>query len=156
MDNNLGVNIDKQEGAIALFRYIKELNQIKRSSQLDYTKHDWYCDLISLEDDQENIQINYRDRTEDDELEEKTVNDAILVTIKKPIVEECPKPNGLFIDWLKADWYKPTEDVAVYDVLPEAYKQESEQTVDSEERFEDNQNRVQAFKIWKTQRKKVG
>ena len=154
MDNNLGVNIDKQEGAIALFRYIKELNQIKRSSQLDYTKHDWYCDLISLEDDQENIQINYRDRTEDDELEEKTVNDAILVTIKKPIVEECPKPNGLFIDWLKADWYKPTEDVAVYDVLPEAYKQESEQTVDSEERFEDNQNRVQAFKIWKTQRKK--
>ena len=80
MDNNLGENIDKQESTIALFRYIKELNQIKRASQLDYTKHVWYCDLISLQDDKENIQINYRDRTEDDELEEKTADDAVLIT----------------------------------------------------------------------------
>ena len=45
---------------VSLFEFIKELNQSKQRSILDYTEYPWAKALSSFSKDPENIVINYR------------------------------------------------------------------------------------------------
>ena len=73
MDNNLtstdiAQDDNSREKIKSLFKYIQELNKLKRKTVLNVKDYAWCLWIKNLPDDAENIKLFYQDRLEDDEI----------------------------------------------------------------------------------------
>ena len=91
MTDITNTNQNKQDKLIALFKFIEELNKVRNREILNISEYRWYKPLTYFNNDKENIKIYYKDKIE----EEKNNND-ILLTVHKPNLQSCPKPDNHF------------------------------------------------------------
>lgn len=89
--------LTKQEKVVSLFNFIKELNKLKQKVVLNVSDYPWWRSIASFHNDEENIRTYYRDRVEDDEVENAS---NILLSVHKPEFQRCPEPDAL----LKGMW----------------------------------------------------
>lgn len=141
------VGLTTKEKAIALFKFLKELNELRRNVTLSVDRHEWFFPLDKLPDDPEFIEVYYRDRVED---EDSNLSSTLLV-IRKPELSDCPAPQKLFEKWLLPDWDDFHQEAGTYSSLPKE-NADTESENDDEEYFDDNDNRVAAFNRWNTSR----
>lgn len=101
LNEEVDKNLTKQEKVSSLFKFMKELNQLKQKVVLDVSGYPWWRSIASFPDDPENIKIYYRDRIEDEETER--IADTIL-SVHKPEFQRCPEPDPAFEEWLEEGW----------------------------------------------------
>lgn len=151
--------LTKQEKVLALFKFIIELNTLKQKVVLSVSDYPWWCSIASFPDDEENIRTYYRDRVEDDEVENGT---NVLLSVHKPELQRCPEPDAVFEEWLEPGWdnyryeaktkkfiFRPFEQT---EFLSQAVEERS-QRIDQEnktykELFSDNIERVNTYSAW--------
>lgn len=99
---------NNREKIKSLFKYIQELNKLKRKTVLNVKDYDWYLWLKNLPDDADNIKIFYQDRLENDDINE---DNNILLSVHKPEFTACPKPDNILYEWLENGWDDFHQDV---------------------------------------------
>ena len=98
MDRSTGLT--RQEKAISLFEFVRELNKLKQKLVLDMHEYPLCRPLSALPDDPEHIRVFFRDRVE----EENPDQDGLLLSVRKPSFEPCPPPGGELEPWLIPGW----------------------------------------------------
>lgn len=151
-------HLTDKEKAICLFEYIKELNRLKQKVILNVRDHPCFFTISELPDFPEYIKIYYCDRLNEENEENEENIDDILLSIQKPEFEDCPLPDAIFTDWLLPGWMKFESEVKVKEKIkrgnPEKYdfqRSNGEKLVVENvliERFDDNIERVNAYKEW--------
>ena len=106
MDNNLtstdiAQDDNSREKIKSLFKYIQELNKLKRKTVLNVKDYAWCLWIKNLPDDAENIKLFYQDRLEDDEINGE---DNFLLSVHKPEFTACPTPDIILYEWLEKGW----------------------------------------------------
>ena len=133
--------LTRQEKAISLFEFIKELNKLKQKAIVNMAEYPWCRTLSQLPDDPEHISVFYRDRVEDDSVEPE--DGGMLLSVRKPEFERCPEPEGAFAEWLLPGWENFRSEAAVRSFV----------TVGEEpEYFSDDPARAAEFESWKQER----
>ena len=143
MEMQSGV-LTQQEKAISLFEFIRELNKLKQKVILHRKDYPFCQSLSELPADGENIQVFYRDRVEDDSAE--TDGGSVLLSVRKPRFEPCPKPPFLLERWLIGGW-DSFKNEAQYHVFLKKFGNS-----DEIEWFTDEEKRVEIFDRWQKQR----
>lgn len=149
--------IDK---AISLFDYIEELNKLRVKTILNVSEHKKCCYLKDLMDDPENIQISYRDRTDEDETGNDSSDLPPLLAIHRPEFEACPTPPDILREWLEDGWQDYHFPAKVYDYLERQAAQAKEKKNDGstsssqpiKESFASSPARQKAFAEWNERR----
>ena len=59
-----------KDKAIALFQFVKGLNELKQKIVQNVRDYLWYQPLNDLPEDPQNIKVNYRDRVENEDATE--------------------------------------------------------------------------------------
>ena len=93
--------LTKQEKVISLFKFIEELNKLKQKVILSVSDYPWWRSIASFPEDPDNIKIYYRDRVEDDEVDNVS---NILLSVHKPEFQSCPEPESVLMEWLEEGW----------------------------------------------------
>lgn len=136
-------NTDK---IISLYKYIKELCALKYTIITDISKQYWTCLLKDIPNDPENITIYYRDR-----VEEEDVNDnMVLLEVKKPEFQRCPDPPDIIIDWLEPGWDRFTKTPNFKKTLVNSEETliKEKEILQDNEKFEDSIERIKAYEKW--------
>jgi len=155
----------KQEKVISLFKFIEELNKLKQKVVLKVSDYPWWRSVDSLPDDPENIRVYYRDRVEEEDVENTT---DVLLSIHKPEFQSCPDPDPSFENWLEWGWndYRYKARIKEFilrpldqTLLPGALSDDDRDRIDEEnhtykEFFTDSEERVAAFRAWTEEREK--
>ena len=163
LNEEVDKNLTKQEKIASLFKFMKELNQLKQKVVLDVSDYPWWRSIASFPDDPENIKIYYRDRIEDEESER--VADTIL-SVHKPEFQRCPEPDPAFEEWLEEGWadyrnkvvrkesiLRPLEQMDFSEQELQAHLpriNDEEQTY--QEFFSDDAERVRTYTDWAVER----
>lgn len=156
--------LTKQEKVISLFKFIEELNKLKRKVVLDVKEHRWWRSIASFPADSENIKIYYRDRVEGGETEDSS---DILLSVHKPEFQRCPAPNPIFKEWLEPGWddYRKEAKVREFILRPLSEKDNAVRSLEQDqerineegksykELFQDNDGRINAYTAWLEKRK---
>ena len=135
--------LTQQEKALSLFAFIRELNKLKQKVIRNWKEHPLCRPLSALPEDPEHIRICYRDRVEEDVPESENGN--LLLSVRKPRLESCPKPGAALEGWLAEGWESHHNEPRIHEYLPLS---------DTEylERFDEDPRRVSAFEAWKKKR----
>lgn len=148
----MAANPDNQNNVVALFQFIEELNKLKQKNITHTDDQRYYLPLSEIQDDNENIVIHYRDRLDNDDEHA----DRYLLSIHKPEFEKCFAPDPIFVDWLEDGWDDYRKEAAVKEALNEAYTAsapgERSSTIDETELFTDNDERVEVYELWLSER----
>ena len=158
MTDITNTNQNKQDKLIALFKFIEELNKVRNREILNISEYRWYKPLTYFNNDKENIKIYYKDKIE----EEKNNND-ILLTVHKPNLQSCPKPDNQLLKWLEEGWDDDRKELKIKKSIEKnkininitkssLNKEVEEATTPLIELFTDNKERIEIFNIWKEQR----
>jgi len=136
--------LTRQERAVSLFEFIRELNKLKQKVVLNM--HDYLLcrPLSTLPDDPEHIQVYFRDRVEEDAPEADQSD--VLLRLRKPEFEPCPPPPPVLDSWLVPgwdSWLSEAQTIPDPPLPPEG---------ESPELFSDDPARPTAFARWKTKR----
>lgn len=154
--------MNKKDKVISLFKFIEEVNKMKQKVVLNVSDYQWWSPIHLYLNDPENIKIYYRDRVEEEEEEN---NSRVLLSIHKPELQSCPKPDKLFEKWLEPGWDDYKKKVNVVNTkrrpMSEAVLKDriSKEQLDGdgvtvEENFSDNISRLSAYKAWTLERNK--
>ena len=163
LNEEVDKNLTKQEKVSSLFKFMKELNQLKQKVVLDVSGYPWWRSIASFPDDPENIKIYYRDRIEDEETER--IADTIL-SVHKPEFQRCPEPDPAFEEWLEEGWADYRNKVARKESILRPLEQMdfSEQELQAhlprinneeqtyQEFFADDAERVRTYTDWAAER----
>ncbi|MBQ3437409.1 MAG: AAA family ATPase, partial [Fusobacterium sp.] len=133
--------MENREKAVNLFKYIMELHALKYPITMDISKQEWYKFVCNLEEDKENIKINYIDKNSEN-IEENN----FLVEIVKPEFEENPKLPKELENWLEDSWNDYRNNLTI---ISEKIDKNSEII----EKFEDKKERMEAFEKFKIKHK---
>lgn len=166
----ISIELTPQEKVSSLYKFIKELNLIRQKTVMNVNGFAWSKAIRDIPKDDENIALFYRDKVE----EEDTDVSSSLLVVHKPEFEACPAPDKIFADWVKGDWQNFRETVTFvkekyldkfgFEVTGEElielkskientfYGIESVEGGYSLEKFEDNEEREKAYKIWNSVR----
>lgn len=154
--------ITKQEKVISLFKFIEELNKLKQKVIINVSAHPWWCAVSSFPNDPENIKINYRDRTINDEENEEQNTADILLSVHKPEFQKCPDVSLKLKNWLEWGWHDYRYKVRIKDFIlhpldPEQLSATVNDRIDTEnltykEFFTDDKDRVSEFQTWNLKR----
>lgn len=90
-------NLDK---VIALYKYIRDITALRQKTVLDIKDYNWSCALSQIPKDEENIEVFYRDRVEEDILD----SNRALLRVHKPEFTSCPEPDESIRQWLLDGW----------------------------------------------------
>lgn len=124
-----------------LYKFIKELCALNQSIVMDVTKQIWNCPIKNIPVDEQNIELFYRDR-----IEEEASSGDIILEVRKPEHQDCPKPDEIFADWLAPKWYMFDSEAKIKE-KPFDGETASDETSEIE-RFNDDPERVEAFDKW--------
>lgn len=137
---------NNREKIKSLFKYIQELNKLKRKTVLNVKDYDWYLWLKNLPDDADNIKIFYQDRLENDDINE---DNNILLSVHKPEFTACPKPDNILYEWLENGWDDFHQDVKHKDyIVKQNKKQKSDKCEEAIIQFDDVLERKEKLKEW--------
>lgn len=144
--------LNQQEKAVSLFAFIRELNKLKQKVVLNRKEYLLCRPLSELPDDPEHIQVFYRDRVEEDSPEVEQGN--VLLSVRKPQFDRCPKPDAVLTEWLVEGWDAFRNEPQTHarlsrktrDLISEAGEPENL------EWFDDAPQRVRAFEVWRKKR----
>ena len=142
--------ITKQDKVISLFQFIAELNKLKQKVVLKAKDYQWYRSIASFPNDPENIQIYYRDRVQEEDLEHTT---DILLAVHKPEFQRCPEPDVDIREWLEDGWEDYRQEVAIKETSNQnsiIFQKDIEEPV---ENFYDDEVRVNHFEVWIEERR---
>lgn len=139
-------NNKQQEKIIALFQFIKELNQLKYKPILNIQDYPWYFSLSNLPNDPDNIRLFYRDRVEEDKSEINDESGDILLSIRKPEFQKCPSPDKIFYDWLLPGWDDFHKNASVRSYIK--YESDKNRNKNKVEYFRDSKERIAAYNRW--------
>lgn len=139
--------METKEKAISLFRYIMELYSQKYPIITDICKQYWYEFLRDIPKDDENIVLNYMDRTDNDDEVETTKN--IILKVHKPEFEDCPPLPKSLEKWVEEGWDRYNNDVINKDSIYVKIKGQTQEVY-----FKDDANRVSDFNNWEVERAK--
>lgn len=135
------------EKVLALFKFIKDLGNIRSNQITDVKDQFWYKFLSDIPEDSEFVSVHYRDTIDGVDY------DDIILEVSKPPLFLCPEPDSVFKDWLNKDWDNPYRVASCIEKKQvqsnpdhSSEEQEQEQTF---EFFSDDDKRVQAFENWK-------
>ena len=90
-------NLDK---VIALYKYIRDMTALRQKTILDIKDYHWSCAISQIPKDEENIEVFYRDRVEEDTIE----SNRALLCVHKPEFTSCPQPDESIRQWLLDGW----------------------------------------------------
>lgn len=143
--------MENKDKAVSLFRYIKELYAQKYQVVNDVNNQEWHKYITDIPKDDENIIINYMDRTVDDG--EETVDTAILMQVSKPEFEKAPPLPLVLKEWVQTGWDKFSNELHKIDKkkIEDDSNENNEFPVEKKDRFEyfeDDSERVYAYKIF--------
>ena len=138
--NTVGSEMTSSEKAISLYQYIRGFTTLKQKIITDASKYPWACTISALPTDSQHLEIYYRDRVEADESE----TDRILLRVHKPEFQKCPAPETELLEWLNDGWDSYKNDI----ILRETIERTSVPDVIIE-RFDENEDRVRTYAIWK-------
>ena len=136
-------SLTQQEKALSLFSFVRELNKLKQKVVLNWKEHPFCRPMSGLPDDPEHIRVFYRDRVEEEAPETDAGN--VLLSVRKPRLEPCPKPGRELENWLIEGWESPQNE-------PQAHAFQSYGKPERLEWFDEEPERVSAFKTWKKKR----
>ncbi len=85
---------------IALYKYIRDITALRQKTVLDIKDYNWSCDLSQIPKDEENIEVFYRDRVEEDIID----SNRALLRVHKPEFTSCPEPDESIRQWLLDGW----------------------------------------------------
>lgn len=144
-----------QEKVVLLFKYIKDLNALKQKVILNTSEHPWFQAISRIPEDEENIQIFYRDKVE----EELPGTTSVLLSVHKPEFTRCPEPDLILKEWLLPGWDSFSQEVAIHEKLERPLKdssvvERSDEGVMVIDSFDDDPERVKAFDLWIVKREK--
>ena len=97
-----GIALTQQEKAVSLFEFTRELNKLKQKLVLDMQEYPLCRPLSALPDDPEHIEVFHRDRVEEENPE--TDPGGILLSVRKPRFDPCPRPSARLESWLVSGW----------------------------------------------------
>lgn len=163
--------INKKEKVLSLFKYIMELNKLRTKTFLNVKDYPWHFSFSNIPEDTGYIVINYRDRVEEEE--EETPN-PVLLSVQNPEFDACPAPNKSFASWLEKGWENFRNEPETvnrkifnrlnveiigksFEDLNELLAKEDEVSEEILEKykvvdFDDDEDRVKAFNLWKVER----
>ena len=101
MNGGTKESLTKQEKVVSLFQFIEELNKLKQKVVLNVSDYPWRRSIASFPEDPDNIKIYYRDRVDDDEVENVT---NVLLSVHKPELLGCPERGAMLEEWLETVW----------------------------------------------------
>lgn len=136
-------SLTQQEKSLSLFSFVRELNKLKQKVVLNWKEHPLCRPMSGLPDDPEHIRVFYRDRVEEEAPETDAGN--VLLSVRKPRLEPCPKPGRELENWLIEGWESPQNE-------PQAHAFQSYGKPERLEWFDEEPERVSAFKSWKKKR----
>lgn len=137
--------VESKEKLISLFKYIKELYAQKYKVIKDIKHQEWSCFVSDIPIDEDNIVLNYTDRTDSEE--DMQNEETYLLRVSKPEFQSCPKPPESINGWIYPSWERFTNLAGKIDV-----KTVNRNGEDTEEKFEDNPQRLQDWSNWHKQR----
>ncbi|BEU87091.1 hypothetical protein TAMA11512_05550 [Selenomonas sp. TAMA-11512] len=146
---------DERERVKSIFTFLKGMAELKTTSVLDIEKQPWKKYLAQLPQDDEYVHIYYRDTLKDMAEDDEVADDRIL-TVRKPMLSACPAPDDILRPWLLPGWEKFEEDVRHraerLRPVPPAKGTRVAAHAETQEAFEENAERVQAYHAWSKRR----
>lgn len=138
--------LTNQEKVISLYKFIRDLSAIKQKVVLNVKCYDWYCDILGIPSDAQNIEVFYRDRVE----EESTGTGSELLRVHKPEFQKCPEPDAVLAEWLNQGWESFRNEVRILETknISNEDSEEKAEDIVRVERFDDDEMRVKAYRKW--------
>ena len=123
----------------SIFNFLKDYNELSNPVITEIDKQKWSMKLSDLPQIKELWSVyNIQDF---DELK--------ILEVKRPVLEPCPVPDGLIIEWLDGNWKKfSIENIQYKDVLVKEILNEEDNVEQIEEYFIDDENRKKVFEEW--------
>lgn len=97
------MNNQQLERVINLFEFLKQYNVVKNPIISSIDKQEWHYWLDQMPTHQV-IKNNIFKNVEMGQL---------ILSVKKPLITECPEPLGDFVDWLEKGWNKPEKEAKI-------------------------------------------
>ena len=113
-------HLSTQEKVVSLFQFIEELNKLKQKVVLNVSDYHWWRPIASFPEDPDNIKIYYRDRVEDDVLDNVT---NVLLSVHRPEFQRCPEPDTMLEEWLETGWDNYRHEVKIKDFILRPFDQ---------------------------------
>lgn len=123
-----------------IFNYLRELNKIKTPPTSDIDSYQWKLKIRQLSQ-YPSIQISNVEENSDEDW---------IIKVTRHKETDCPKLPAVLIDWVENNWDKLNEKCSY--VKLKNLKNKDGKTFT--ENFEDNTERVEAYKKWTTDREK--
>ncbi len=157
----VGSEMTSSEKAISLYQYIRGLTALKQRIISNISDYPWAYAIADLPTGTQHIEIYYRDRVE---TEEAPADGNILLRVHKPEFQKCPLPDEELYEWLKEGWDSFRNEVTLRETIERTPKKkpfifqtslfpdDSESSASPEaiiERFDENEERVEAYNNWK-------
>lgn len=136
---------NSKERILRLFQFLKQYNNVKNPIITDISNQVWHKWLDDLPE-HETIENNIYSLQSDEEEE--------ILKVKRPVLEECPKPPIELEEWLEKGWDSINSEVKVKEEIKlkgEVYS-ENEKDESVTEKFEDNEDRASKLNQWQKQR----
>ncbi|MEO1815856.1 MAG: AAA domain-containing protein [Acetobacterium sp.] len=137
--------MESTDKVISLFKYIKELYGQKYQIVTDVKSQQWYKLISDIPQDDEYINLNFLDRTSDDE--EDTEGQSIILEVQKPEFDSCPVIPKTIENWVVDGWQRFANMV-----VKKEHQGKIINDVMKVEHFTDDPNRVQDYNKWLTLR----
>ena len=137
--------MESAEKVIQLYKYLQELSILKEPKVTDIENQKWRFFLKEVPVDSEYVHLFYKD-----ERVESIEDDNVLMSVRKPEFKNCPTPPDNIKNWLEYGWEDFTKKINLKVRLE---VQDGSEDTDSE-KFDDLQERVEAFNGWAVDREK--
>lgn len=143
--NTSKIMMENKDKAISLFRYIMELYAQRYQVIADVKNQEWFKFLTDIPVDQDNIILNYVDRTDSDE--ESSSSQMVILKVRKPEFEPCPSMPKSLEKWMEDGWQR------FYNAVLKREKHEVFRNgIKIEEKFSDSDVRIIEFDKWNKER----
>lgn len=133
------VNKEEKDKVQRLFQFLKEYNNIKNPIIVDIVKqpmYKWLVDIPVHKCIKNNLDIG--------------IEDGVILSVKRPELTHCPKPDTNIISWLKKGWEDPFKEAKYIKQKSKivSVKDENDEWINKDliEYFESDNNRVASFK----------
>ena len=131
--------MESREKTSNLFKYIRELYAQRNQVVTDIKNQEWYKFINDIPIDDDNIILNFFDRTE---LLQDDFSPTIL-SITKPEFEKVPSLPTTLEKWIEGDWTRFDKDIKVKESITSIRDEEKVEIF-----FTDDQQRIKDLKQW--------
>lgn len=136
---------NSNERILRLFDFLKQYNNIKNPIITDIKNQNWLKWMDNLPQHETIVNNIYNDNSDDE----------VILSIKRPLLQECPKPPALLQEWVEKGWENIEKDVVKKNEIRkrnEVYSGDENEEEFVIVKFEDDINRVKEFKQWNSLR----